>query len=200
VVDYFALLKEPRRPWLDPDQLKHKFLSLSADLHPDRVHGASADDKRNAQLRYTDLNTAYQALREPKDRLAHLLELESGKKPSAIQNAPADLMDVFLEVGAICREADKLAEQKKTEPSPILQAGLFERGLALSEKLADLQEKVKERSLIAENVLRGLDARWNSPAHDRESALEDLESLYRTVSYLSRWSAQLQERFVRLAL
>jgi len=200
VVDYFALLEEPRRPWLDPDLLKQKFLSISAELHPDRVHGASSDDKRNAQLRYTDLNTAYQILREPKDRLAHLLELESGKKPPTIQSAPADLMELFLEVGAICRDADKLAEQKKGESSPLLQAGLFERGLAFSEKLAALQEKVKARSAVVESSLREIDSRWNSPAHDRQSALRDLESLYRTMSYLSRWSVQLQERFVRLAL
>jgi DnaJ-domain-containing protein 1 len=200
VVDYFALLEEPRRPWLDPDLLKQKFLSISAELHPDRVHGASADEKRNAQTRYTDLNTAYQVLREPRDRLAHLLELESGKKPSAIQNAPADLMEVFLEVGVICRDADKLADAKKAESSPLLQAGLFERGLLLSEKLSDLQHKVKERSAAAENSLRELDERWNPSVHDHGMVLRDLEYLYRTMSYLSRWSAQLQERFVRLAL
>src|SRR3954469_22469544 len=99
VVDYFKLLNEPRRPWVDPDLLKNKFLAISAELHPDRVHGATAAEKERVQGRYSEVNTAYQTLRDPKLRLAHLLELESGAKPGAIQNAPEDLMDLFMQVG-----------------------------------------------------------------------------------------------------
>ena len=32
--DYFALLNEPRRPWLDADLLKQKFLALAPTLIP----------------------------------------------------------------------------------------------------------------------------------------------------------------------
>ena len=46
--DYFALLNEPRRPWLDADLLKQKFLALASDLHPDRVHNASEAEKSGA--------------------------------------------------------------------------------------------------------------------------------------------------------
>src|SRR5439155_11517153 len=41
VVDYFELLGEPRRPWIDPGLLKSKFLHRSAQVHPDRVHDES---------------------------------------------------------------------------------------------------------------------------------------------------------------
>ena len=37
MADYFALLDEPRRPWLDPEELKAKFHALTATVHPDRV-------------------------------------------------------------------------------------------------------------------------------------------------------------------
>jgi hypothetical protein len=40
--DCFALLNEPRRPWLDSEALKQRFVSLSAELHPDRTHSAMA--------------------------------------------------------------------------------------------------------------------------------------------------------------
>src|SRR5215472_9636832 len=76
MVDYFALLDEPRRPWLDAEPLKEKFLALSATVHPDRVHNLSETERAAAQERYTELNAAYQCLREPKERLHHLLELE----------------------------------------------------------------------------------------------------------------------------
>ena len=56
MIDCFALLNEARRPWIDPELLKQKFLTLSAEAHPDRVHNASEPEKRAAQQRYTELN------------------------------------------------------------------------------------------------------------------------------------------------
>jgi DnaJ-domain-containing protein 1 len=206
VVDYFALLNEPRRPWLDPDLLKTKFLNISAQVHPDKVRGDSPEEKQDAQDRYTDLNTAYQTLREPKNRLAHLLELESGQKPPAIQSAPGELMDLFMEIAGACREVDKWVEEKRAEASPLLQVVLFERGQVLGEKLTTLQQIVKQRFEAAEKSLQSLDSAWeaNRPAGNQPEAsqlpLHQLEEYYRTFSYLSRWAAQLQERFVQLAL
>lgn len=81
MTDAFALLSESRRPWLDADALKSRFLPLSAEVHPDRVHSASEAEKAAANTRYAELNAAYNTLREPRDRLLHLLELEAGGKP-----------------------------------------------------------------------------------------------------------------------
>src|SRR5438445_2111306 len=101
MTDYFALLDEPRRPWLDPEVLKARFLALTAEVHPDRVHGATETEKRTANQRYADLNAAYNCLREPKERLLHLLELERGKKPEEVQKIPAGMMDLFAEIGQL---------------------------------------------------------------------------------------------------
>ena len=76
MLDYFALLRTPRRPWLDADSIKQTFFTLSAELHPDRVHTADAAEKHTANERSAELNAAYQCLREPRERLRHLLELE----------------------------------------------------------------------------------------------------------------------------
>ena len=75
MTDYFAFFNEPRRPWLDAESLKQKFLALSATVHPDRVHNLGEVERAAAQERYTELNTAYNWLREPKERLQHLLQL-----------------------------------------------------------------------------------------------------------------------------
>src|SRR5438128_12515999 len=88
MIDYFALFNEPRRPWLDGELLKAKFLQLSAEVHPDRVHGASAADKQRAHERSAELNAAYNCLREPKSRLQHLLELETGARPKQEEKYP----------------------------------------------------------------------------------------------------------------
>ena len=81
MTDYFALLGESRRPWIDPEELKAKFLALTAQVHPDRVHNASEAEKQAASRRSAEMNAAYNCLREAKTRLLHLLELERGTRP-----------------------------------------------------------------------------------------------------------------------
>ena len=60
--NHFELLDQPRRPWLDPVELKTKFLSLSGSCHPDRLHNATAAEKQSATDRYAALNAAYRQL------------------------------------------------------------------------------------------------------------------------------------------
>src|SRR5580704_17653109 len=106
MTDYFKLLEQPRRPWLDVDALKQTFLARSSQIHPDRVHNAPEAERQAAGERYAKLNTAYQCLREPKARLRHLLELESGARSADIQQVPPALTERFFEIGRLCREAD----------------------------------------------------------------------------------------------
>src|SRR5471030_2968047 len=112
--DYFALLNEPRRPWLDADSLKQKFLALSTNAHPDKIHSAGESEKSAAGKQFAELNAAYNCLLEPKLRLLHLLELELGAKPKDIQQIPSALADLFAEVANACLSADVfLAEKSK---------------------------------------------------------------------------------------
>src|SRR6266536_2692354 len=111
MTDCFALLGEPRRPWIDPEALKLKFLALAAEVHPDRVHRATPLEKQAATQRYAELNAAYRCLCEPKERLFHLLELECGIKPDDVHPISPAAMDASLEVSHLCRAADaSLAE------------------------------------------------------------------------------------------
>ena len=143
--DFFALLNEPRRPWIDPESLKSKFLALSAETHPDRVHNAGETEKRTAQQRYAGLNAAYNCLRDPKERLAHLLELELGAKPKDLQQMPDDLAELFIQVGQLCRQADAFLAEKARATSPLLRVQLFERGQAWEEKLNELRASLAAR-------------------------------------------------------
>jgi curved DNA-binding protein CbpA len=145
VLDHFALLNEPRRPWLEPETLKEKFLALSAEVHPDRVHQASESDKLAATQRYTELNAAYNCLREPRDRLRHLLELELGQKPSDLTNVPNDLMDLFFSVGKVLKEVDAFVGEKGKATSPLVQVQFFERGQEWIEKLSELRQLIHSR-------------------------------------------------------
>ena len=135
MTDYFALLNEPRRPWLEPEALKAKFLALAAEAHPDKQHGANEAEKLAANRRYAELNAAYHCLAEPKSRLLHLLELELGAKPKDVQQIPSALADLFAEVATTCRNADAFLAEKDKATSPLLQVQLFERAQEWVERL-----------------------------------------------------------------
>src|SRR5471030_1519709 len=160
MTDNFALLNEPRRPWLDADLLKQKFLAQSGNLHPDRIHSASESDKSAATKKFTELNAAYNCLAEPKLRLLHLLELELGAKPKDIQQIPAALADLFAEVANSCRSADVFLAEKSRATSPLGQVQFFERGQDWVEKLNGLQRKLNELREGLTVELRSLDEQW----------------------------------------
>jgi len=200
VADYFALLNEPRRPLLDADLLKQKFLALASDAHPDRAHNASESEKAEVTQRYAQLNAAYNCLAEPKLRLLHLLELELGAKPKDIQTIPAALADLFAEVATTCRNTDTFLTEKSKVTSPLLQVQIFERGQDWVEKLNVLQRKLNELREKLTNELKSLNAQWiSNDAGLRREILPKLEELYRLFGYFNRWNNQIQERVVQLS-
>jgi DnaJ-domain-containing protein 1 len=204
VTDCFALLDEPRRPWLDADALKAKFLARSAAVHPDRFHNAPEAERAAAQERYTALNAAFTTLREPKDRLQHLLELESGAKPGNIQSTPAELTDLFFAVGQLCRDVDFFLLEKGRANSPLLKVKMFRRAMEWTNQLNVLQTRLRAKRGEVEAELQAMNEAWLAAPSGSESRraalpLARLEPLYRTFSFLSRWAGQLQERVVSLA-
>lgn len=199
--DYFTLLGEPRRPWLDADSLKQKFLTLSAQTHPDKVQSATESEHSTTSKKFAELNAAYHCLAQPKSRLLHLLELELGAKPKDIQQIPDALADVFAQVAQVCRDTDRFLAEKAKTTSPMLQIKLFEQSQEWIEKLNTLQKKLRDLSEQLLTDLKSLDAQWIAgDSQRRNGLLEQLEKLYRLFSYFNRWSAQIQERIVQLSL
>jgi len=204
--DYFALLDEPRRPWLNVDLLKAKFLACSVPVHPDRCHAASPDEQRTAQQRFAEFNAAYCALADPKERLLHLLTLEQGAPPRNVQRLPPGTMDLFAEIGQACREVDQFLAASVPENSPMLKLQRFQKGLAWAETLRALEHKVQAQRETLLHELKTLNPVWEGapplgdPSRPAVLALDRLEVTYRRLSYLSRWAEQLRERSVTLSL
>ena len=196
MLDNFALLKSPRRPWLNPNSLKQTFFTLSAEIHPDRNHHAGALEKHSANERSAELNTAYQCLREPRERLRHLLELELGAKPSDLTAVPEDLMDLFFAIGKALRTVDALLVEKSNATSPLLQVQLFEREQASVENLSGLRQTVTIRRDALLEELEPMNAAWDMAA---TRPLERLQEIWRLLSFYDRWLAQLQERVGKLS-
>ena len=201
MTDNFALLSEPRRPWLDAGALKQKFLALSAATHPDKIPSANEAERAATAKSFAELNAAYHCLAEPKTRLLHLLELELGARPKDIQEIPAGLADLFAEVATTCRNADGFLAEKGKVTSPLLQVQWFEHGQDWVEKLNTLRQKLDGLHNRLLDGLKQADAEWTvTAAHSRRDVLTKLEELYRLFGYFNRWNRQIQERVVQLSL
>ena len=204
--DSFALLDEERLPWLDIEELKDRFITLSSEVHPDRTHTACEEQKTAANQRYAELNAAYNCLREPKERLLHLLELELGERPKDVQRIPPGTMDLFVEVGQTCRDADAFLGERAKAESPLKKVALFEQGMEWIDKLNALQQRINGKRDELEVELKNLNPVWQAapglgaPGRREALPLERLEQLYRVFSYIARWTEQIQERVVQLSI
>ena len=199
MTDYFALLNQTRRPWLDADSLKQEFLALSSLTHPDRFHNSTTGEKTFASDQFAALNSAYQCLKEHRDRLRHLVHLELGRNPGDLKHVPEAMADAFMQIAAACRRAAPLVEGKKRMQSPLLQASFFQQVQPELESLEKLQQRVTGMQADALEQMRKLDAAWISST-DREPLVLKLEELAQILGFHSRWLAQLQETHLRLTL
>ncbi len=203
--DHFAALNLPRLPWIDAETARSRFLELSASVHPDRFHNASPEERESATRSYANLNTAQTCLSNVKSRLLHLIELERGSRPEVVKNVPEATMDTFLKVGQMTRDVDAFIEEKAGADSPLIKAGLFQRGLEWTDRLQALQGELNAELEPLNAELRELSNRWEAappigdPARAAALPLKRLEEISRVVSHLSRWSEQLQDRIVRLS-
>jgi DnaJ-domain-containing protein 1 len=199
MTDYFALMSEPRRPWLEADTLKAKFIALSAETHPDKAETENEAERAVAAGAFAEVNAAYHALADPKLRLLHLLELESGVKPGEIQQIPASLADLFAEVATACQSTDRFLAEKSLVTSPLLHVHWFERSQEWVERLNVLQQKLNGLHGQVVEQLKKVDAKWTgADTAGRQALLPALEELYRLFGYFSRWSRQIQERVLQL--
>ena len=197
MTDYFTLLQQPRRPWLDSAALKEAYLRLSKEVHPDKraelEEGASAE-----------LNAAYQCLRAPRTRILHLIELETGKPAEIVQAIPPDLTEFFMRMTRVMRETDAFI-RSWSAATGLVKAQMFEEAQRWVEKLQGLQGEVNAKVAEAERALAVVDQAWESArtGGDRLSPIRadvpQLLDVYHLLSYYGRWSSQVQERLTRLA-
>ena len=191
MIDYFALLEQPRRPWLDSETLKEKYHELTKAVHPDRPSSANPDSD------FANINEAYRVLLDPKLRLDHLLNLE-GIAPPSHTNVPEQIADVFLDIGTLIQETDRLLARSATTTA--LSKALLRSEILKKQKLtADLLEKLENMYAGALKELKLLDQTWTST--DKVGAEpSDLSALSSRFAYLTRWIAQLKERKFQLSI
>jgi len=185
--DHFAILAQPRRPWLDEDALKEAFHRATAQQHPDVVGGSG--EAASA------LNAAYAALRDPAARLRHLLELEwPGTASSAVGIAP-ELADLFGKIAALRQAGAALAKKEAAVQSPLARALLVGDRTTHWQELEAVRAVLRGAEAAATEELRAMDAAWETRDEAARAALAALQQRF---AFLAKWQAQLREDLFRL--
>ena len=195
MTDFFALLGQPRQPWLDPMALQQAFHALTLRAHPDAMAGkAGAAD---AEADFAQVNEAYRVLQDPKRRLQHLLNLE-GQPPSAADGqVPEEIAEIFPTVAAATQEAERAQQKAAVTTNPLSRSLLRGEFLQADRRIDEALSLLLRLRAEAESDLEGLNGIFaEMAASDRCSALR---RLYLRFSYLTRWIDQLQEKRTQLS-
>jgi curved DNA-binding protein CbpA len=195
MTDYFALLGQPRRPWLDPVALQQAFHALTLRAHPDAMAGKA--EAADAEAGFARINEAYRVLQDPKRRLQHLLNLEGHPPSSAGGQVPEEIAEIFPTVAAVTQDAERAQQRAAVTTNPLsrslLRGEFLQAGRRIDEALVLLLRLRTE----AESDLERLNALFAKMAPgDRFSALH---RVYLRFSYLTRWIDQLEEKRTQLA-
>lgn len=186
MTDYFALLGQPRRPWLDPEALKESFHRLAVEHHPD----VAGENETFAQV-----NAGYRILKEPASRLRHLLELEYLTEPAGAPQLPPGLTERFMEVATLEREIHVFLRQQGDATSNIQKSLLAADRFAMQR---DVEKLIAELETYRERLLQLLQAEnhlWEQRTAETGGRLATLQQEF---AFISKWIDQLRERSVQL--
>ncbi|HEY3663255.1 MAG TPA: hypothetical protein VGL24_08910 [Chthoniobacterales bacterium] len=169
MIDYFALLDEARRPWLDPEKLKEKYFARSRAAAPD-----------------AQLNEAFRVLSDPKLRLQHLLILEGAQLPAG-RPVPPSVAELFWSTGELLREIERWSLQRQGANSDLARAILQPERVKLKSRLAELEEQLQA---VYDAELAQLPRR----AVDWPSEMTQIIERYDAIAYLTRLRTQIAEK------
>ncbi len=178
MTDYFALLDEVRRPWLDLEKLKEKYFALSRMAAPD-----------------ARLNEAYRILGDPKSRLQHLLTLE-GADLAAGRPVPPSVAELFWNSGTLLREAERWLLQNSATTAALPRSLLEAERARLEGKIARLEEQLRGTYESELEKLRQFDATWSAAS---PNDIPRLLQLYDSLSYLTRLLGRATEKKFQLS-
>jgi curved DNA-binding protein CbpA len=187
MTDHFAALALPRRPWLEPEDVRESFQRAAAEQHPDAPGGEEA--------RFAALNAAHTILREPATRLRHLLELAAPDRAAGNVPIPSALADLFMDIAGLRQAVQGFRQKLEAAGSPLTRALLAGEQADLRRKLEAALERVTAAHEAALVDLRAIDAVWE--AHG-DAAWSEIANLQARFAFLGKWMGQLREDLFQL--
>ncbi len=195
MTDYFTLLNQPRRPWIDPEQVKQAFHARALQVHPDAQLQQNTEPSSDAL--FAQLNQAYQVLQDPKRRLEHLLTLEGQTPDRAPATTPPAIEELFPTVAAATHRAAAVVQQSAAATNLLARTLLMSQLQNANSDLDTVRGKVRALRNNAIDRLQRLDRSWSGGIDEQ---LEQLGLLYLELSYTTRWLSELEEKQLQLSV
>jgi molecular chaperone HscB len=177
LVDHFQTFGIPHTLTALPAVLERRFHELQRSFHPDKHVTAEEAARADALTKSSSINQAYRVLRDPHQRMKHLLSLH-GLSVESQKQVPAELLMTVMEV------QEKLAELEFSNDA--------RTRARVNQDLAPYSEQFEQMSDAVEARLEGLAKQWDesSGPHARPGALppEEQQILERIAKLLAERS------------
>lgn len=202
LLDSFAILGFDRSPWIDPQELKNRYVQRAKEAHPDHKSDAENSDSET-DVEAANINQAFKTLENSATRIAHFLELETGHDATQDRNVPEELISLFMDLGPLFQEADQLIGKVKNETSQILRSRHFIAASPLLTKLSNMQSGIIATLQSTDEKTREIQQSWlnNESRQDpksREEIFQALTKIYTTLSFSQRWLDTINEKSFEL--
>lgn len=108
MLNYFKILQLDTKLDIDLQILEKKYLELQLKYHPDLLINQSQNTQLEAQITTSNINNAYETLKDPLKRAIHLLEINN----IFIDNTHPD-PEILMEIMEIKEELENEQDQSK---------------------------------------------------------------------------------------
>lgn len=202
-VDYFTLLGEVPRPFLEEDSLREKHHKISQQIHPDKFQTKSPEEKLLAEQWSSLLNKAFFTLKDPTERVPYLVSLHTGEDPkkARTENVSEWTVKLFQQVRTACAQADTYLGQRKSASYRIVAASLAADRAAETqiENLRALKQLLETMRARIIHDLKRIDERWlSTDLEKRKNLIPLLSKVAGDLSRLAKFESLIEERLLQL--
>ncbi len=149
--DYFELFGLEPAYDIDEGVLHGKYLLLARSVHPDVVGKASDEMRRRSLSLSSQLNRAYDTLRDPVARAAYLLAQVAGPAAAGDRAVPGEVLD---EVMMLREEIEEAQAARDTAALEALRRKITARRQSALEMIAGLSRSLAEDNSETQKDLR----------------------------------------------
>ncbi|MEO6845863.1 MAG: J domain-containing protein [Chthoniobacterales bacterium] len=182
--DPFKTLGVERRCYFTEEELKEAYHAQAKALHPDAVHGDTAE--------FVHLNTAYRKLLDPALRLRTLIDLEYPGQNGDTKSLPSRI-DLFQTTARTLEEAKQWITKLKEVSSEIVRTSLLAECEEIISEIDSAQAAVEHWKRGLTKQLKELDV-----SRDKKEAIS-LSAVATDFAYADRWLKNLREQKFQLS-
>lgn len=173
----------PPRLNLDSSYLQRTFYELSRNYHPDFYQTRMPEEKSISEIATAKINTAYETLNDPIQRIEYLLTLEGMPIEQGNSKPPMDLFEEILSVQEALSDYRE-SQLNKTETPNELRATIQKAKEDLEARQKELTKRLEALSQRWDAWLDSSSTTRGSDSDEKKKILTELQDTLGEIAYL----------------